>query len=110
MIDPGRLKTRLSIQAPVETGDGQGGVARSYVTLATVWAQVAPLAARAGAGGGVEADAEGATTKYRILLRSNFSLTLQHRLVDGARIYRIAAIRDRDDRRFIEIDAELRVE
>ena len=29
---------------------------------------------------------------------------------DGARIYRIAAIRDRDDRRFIEIDAELRVE
>jgi head-tail adaptor len=109
MIDPGRLKTRLSIEAPVETGDGQGGVVRSTTTLATVWAQVAPLAARA-AGGGVEADAEGATTKYRIILRSNFSLTLQHRLVDGARIYRITAIRDRDDRRFIEVDAELRVE
>jgi SPP1 family predicted phage head-tail adaptor len=109
MIDPGRLKTRLSIEAPVETGDGQGGVVRGTTTLATVWAAVTPLAARAGAGG-VEADAEGATTKYRIILRSNFSLTLQHRLVDGARIYRIAAIRDRDDRRFIEIDAELRVE
>jgi head-tail adaptor len=109
MIDPGRLKTRLVIQSPVEADDGQGGVLRSYTTLATVWAAVMPLAARA-AGGGVEADAEGAAIKVRILLRSNFSLTLQHRLVDGARIYRIAAIRDRDDRRFLEIDAELRVE
>jgi head-tail adaptor len=109
MIDPGKLKTRLQIQAPVETDDGLGGVTRSYTTLTTAWAQVAPLAARGG-GADVQADAEGATVKYRILLRSNFILTLQHRLVDGARIYRIAAIRDADDRRFIAIDAELRVE
>jgi head-tail adaptor len=109
MIDPGKLKTRLQIQAPVETDDGQGGVARSYTTLTTAWAQVTPVAAR-GDGAGVEADAEGATARYRIILRSNFSLTLQHRLVDGARIYRIAGIRDADDRRFIAIDAELRVE
>ena len=82
---------------------------RAYTTLATVWASVTPVPARA-AGGGVEADAEGAAVKYRIILRSNFSLTLQHRLVDGARIYRLTAFRDRDDRRFVEIDAELRVE
>jgi SPP1 family predicted phage head-tail adaptor len=109
MIDPGQLKTRLLIQAPDETDDGQGGVTRTFTTQATVWAQVAPLPVRA-AGSGVEADAEGAAVKYRIILRSNFSLTLQHRLVDGARIYRLTALRDRDDRRFIEIDAELRVE
>ena len=109
MIDPGRLRTRLQVQSPVETDDGQGGVARSYTTLTTVWAQVTPFSARGG-GADVQADAEGATVKYRILLRSNFILTLQHRLVDGARIYRIAAIRDADDRRFIAVDAELRVE
>lgn len=109
MIDPGRLKTRLQVQAPVETDDGQGGVVRSYTTLTTAWAQVTPIQAR-GAGADVEADAEGATVKYRILLRSNFALTLQHRLADGARIYRISAIRDADDRRFIAVDAELRVE
>ena len=109
MIDPGKLKTRLQIQTPVEADDGQGGLTRSYTTLTTAWAQVTPFSARGG-GAGVEADAEGATVKYRILLRSNFSLTLQHRLVDGARIYRIAAIRDADDRRFIAVDAELRVE
>ena len=109
MIDPGRLKTRLLIEAPVEADDGQGGVVRSYTTLATAWAAVAPLAAR-GESRGVEADAEGAVAKYRILLRSNFVLTLRHRLVDGARVYRIAAIRDADDRRFVAVDAELRVE
>jgi head-tail adaptor len=109
MIDPGQLKTRLQIQAPVETDDGQGGVARSFTTLTTAWAQVTPFSARGG-GGGVQADAEGATVKYRILLRSNFILSLQHRLVDGARIYRLTAIRDADDHRFIAVDAELRVE
>ena len=109
MIDPGKLKTRLQIQAPVEADDGQGGVTRSFATLTTAWAEVTPLFAR-GAGADVQADAEGATAKYRIVLRSNFVLTLQHRLADGARIYRIAAIRDAGDRRFIAVDAELRVE
>ena len=110
MIDLGKLKTRLLIQAPVETDDGQGGVARSYATLATVWAAVTPLRAPATQRGTLEADAEGAAARYRITMRSNFSLTLQHRLVEGARLYRIAAINESVDRRFLEIDAELRVE
>jgi head-tail adaptor len=109
MIDPGRLKTRLEIQAPVETDDGQGGVTRSFATLTTAWAEVTAVSSR-GNGADVQADAEGATVKYRIVLRSNFVLTLQHRLVDGARVYRIAAIRDAGDRRFVALDAELRVE
>lgn len=105
MIDPGQLKTRLVVQQPVETPDDQGGTVRSYTTFATVWAQVTPLGARRD----VDADADGATQSYRIVLRSNLSLTLQHRFSDGARIYRIVAIRERDDRRFIEIDADVRV-
>lgn len=105
MIDPGQLKTRLVIQQPVETPDDQGGVVRTWTTFATVWAQVKPLAARRD----VEADADGATQSYRIVLRSHLSLTLQHRFSDGTRIFRIVAIRDRDDRRFIEIDSEVRV-
>jgi SPP1 family predicted phage head-tail adaptor len=105
MIDPGQLKTRLVLQQPIETPDDQGGVTRTWSSYGNAWAQVTPLSAR----NGVEADADGATQAYRIVMRSNFSLTLQHRLVDGARIYAINAIRDRDDRRFIEIDAELRI-
>ena len=105
MIDPGQLKTRLVIQQPIDTPDDQGGVVRSWTTFATVWAQVTPLGARRD----VEADSDGATQGYRIVLRSNLSLTLQHRLGDGARIYRIVAIRESGDRRFIEIDADVRI-
>ena len=105
MIDPGQLKTRLVIQQPVETPDDQGGVVRTWSTFATVWAQVTPLASRRN----VEADADCVTQDYRIVLRSHLSLTLQHRFSDGARIYRIVAIREREDRRFIEIDADVRI-
>ncbi len=105
MIDPGQLKTRLTLQQPVETPDDQGGVTRTWSTFATVWAQVTALSAR----NTIEADSDGATQNYRIVMRGNFSLTLQHRLADGARVYTINAIRDRDDRRFLEIDAQLRI-
>jgi SPP1 family predicted phage head-tail adaptor len=105
MIDPGQLKTRLVVQQPVETPDDQGGVVRTWSTFATVWAQVTPRAARRD----IAADADGATQAYRIVLRSHLSLTLQHRFSDGARIYRIVAIREREDRHFIEIDADVRL-
>lgn len=105
MIDPGALKTRLTIEAPVELPDGQGGVTRSYTTFARAWAQVTQLAARHD----VIADAGGATVQARIVMRGNFVLTLQHRLTDGPRVYRITAIRQRDGGRFVEIDAELRI-
>ena len=105
MTDPGQLKARLVVQQPIETPDDQGGVVRNWTTFATVWAQVTPLAARRD----VEADADGVTQTYRIVLRSHLSLTLQHRFSDGARIYRIVAIREREDRRLIEIDADVRI-
>ena len=106
MIDPGALKTRLTLEAPVETDDGQGGVTRGYATFAKVWAQVAPLGARPN----VTADADGAAVRYRIVTRCGYVLTLQHRFVDGSRVYRILSFHPRDGGRFIEIEAELRVE
>jgi head-tail adaptor len=105
MIDAGQLKTRLVIEQPVETPDDQGGVSRTWTTFATVWAQVTPLPARRD----IEADADGATQRWRIVLRAGFSLTLQHRFRDGARVFRIVTLRDSADRRFIEIEAETRV-
>lgn len=106
MIDPGQLRTRLVLQQPVETPDDQGGVVRDWSAFATVWAQVTPLAARRG----IEADSDGASRRYRIVLRNNFSITLQHRFVEGARIYRIVTIRDSEDRRTLEIEAEVRMD
>ena len=47
MTQPGELDRRLTLEAPVETDDGAGGVTRSYQTVTTLWAAVAPVSARA---------------------------------------------------------------
>ncbi|WP_322516456.1 head-tail adaptor protein [Rhodopseudomonas palustris] len=105
MIDPGRLNTRLTLQAPVESDDGQGGVVRSYAPQAVVWARVVQHAAREG----VDADADRAMLRVAITLRGGVALTRAHRLIDGARIYRIVSWRKRDAGTWLEIDAETRL-
>jgi SPP1 family predicted phage head-tail adaptor len=105
MTDPGQLNRRLTLEAPVEADDGAGGVARGFTAVATLWAQVTPVAAR----GEVVADALGATITHRIALRYSPDITLRHRLRDGARIYRIVAMRERH-RRFLDLDAEERTD
>lgn len=105
MTDPGKLNRRLTLEAPVEIVDGSGGVTRSYVVVATLWASVEPAAAH----GDVVAAALGATITHRIRMRSNPDVTLRHRLRDGARIFRIVTMRERD-RRFLDIDAEERTD
>ncbi len=105
MRNPGRMKTRLVIEAPVESDDGQGGVVRSHVPVTTVWAAVMPDSVQHG----LEADSDGAAVRLRIVLRSGHGLTLRHRLNDAGRIYRIDALSDSADRRFTEIHASYRV-
>lgn len=103
MIDPGLLRSRLAVEAPMETDDGAGGVSRSYETIATVWAEVTPVsAARA-----IEAERTGARVTHRIAIRYFGGITTKHRLRDGDRLFRIVSLRDRDGRkRFLSIEAE----
>jgi len=105
MIDPGLLTTRLTLLAPSESDDGQGGVLRSFVPQQIVWAWVAPLVTRERD----EADAQVAELRVRIVIRAGVALTLQHRLGDGARVYRIKGWREIEQRRFLAVDAELRL-
>ena len=105
MIDPGALDRRLVLEAPTETADGAGGVVRMYQSLATLWASVEPVAAR----GELVAAQLGATVTHRIVVRYRTDITTRHRLRDGARLFRIVAIRERG-KRFLEIQAEERVE
>ena len=104
MTAPGDLSRRLLLEAPVETGDGAGGVTRLYDVVTVLWAQVLPLSAVAG----VTADNPGGTVRYRIVIRAHADITTRHRFQDGARIYRILAARPSADRRFIEIEVEER--
>ncbi|MFZ5690670.1 MAG: phage head closure protein [Pseudomonadota bacterium] len=103
MSNPGLLRHRLVLEAPVESADGAGGVVRSYSTAATLWAEVTQVsAARA-----LEAERLGARITHRIAIRFSDDITTTHRFRDGARIFRIVSLRDRDGRkRFLTIEAE----
>lgn len=104
MTEIGDLNRRLVLEAPVETADGEGGVTRSYATVTTLWAQVVPQGARSD----VAADSLGAALGTRIVIRNRSDVTTRHRFQDGAAIYRVIAVRPSADRRFLEIDAEIR--
>jgi SPP1 family predicted phage head-tail adaptor len=104
MTGAGHLNRRLTLEAPTETDDGSGGVARDYTAAASLWAQLVPLSAGADA----EADSLGGTLRYRIVVRAGPDITTRHRLRDGALIFRILAARPSADRRFIEIEAQAR--
>lgn len=104
MTGPGHLNRRLVLQAPSEADDGQGGVTRGYTTVTALWAQVVLLGARSE----VAAESLGASLRARIVIRARSDVTTRHRFQDGARIYRVIAVRDSANRRFLEIDAEER--
>lgn len=104
MTGAGELDRRLTLQAPIETDDGEGGVALSYTDVCALWAKVTPLAARAD----VAADSLGAVVRYRIVTRARGDITTRHQLQGGAVTYRVIAVRLSADRRFVEIDAEER--
>ncbi|MBI1204004.1 MAG: phage head closure protein [Rhodopseudomonas sp.] len=100
----GDLNRRLVLQAPVDSDDGEGGYTRTYDVVATLWGQVTPLSARPDdSAGGL-----GAVLRFRIVLRARDDIGTRHRLLDGAHIYRVVAVRPSADRRFTEIDAEER--
>ena len=103
MSNPGLLSRRLTLEVPVETADGAGGVTRSFEAVATLWAQVTEVsAARA-----LEADRAGARISHRIVIRFADDITTRHRLRDGDRVFRIVALRNADGRRrFLQIEAE----
>jgi SPP1 family predicted phage head-tail adaptor len=104
LTGPGDLNRRLVLQAPSETDDGAGGVIRSYTSVTTLWAKVAPQAM----GGDVSTDSLGALLRYRIVIRRRDDVTVRYRFQEGGAIYRIVAARESADRRFLEIDAEVR--
>ena len=105
MTDPGKLNRRLTLEAPAENADGSGGVTRSHEAIATLWASVEPVSARAN----VAADALGANVTHRIRIRYSADITLRHRFREGETILRIVTIRERD-KRFLDIDAEQRTD
>ena len=92
-LDPGALDARLVLDQAVERPDGQGGVAVSFSALATLWARIEPVAAKAQEAAG----AVPVTVTHRIWLRRRDGLSGGMRLRKGARLFTIRAARDPDE-------------
>ena len=93
IIDPGALSARLTLEQPVETPDGQGGVERGFSALATLWALIEPVVARADEAAGTLP----VTVTHRIWLRRRGDLAGGMRLRKGARLFAIRTFRDPDE-------------
>lgn len=99
----GRLRHRLTIEAPVETSDGGGGRSTGWSTVATVWGHVSALSGNER----LRAMQLESRVSHRIVIRHRAEVTARHRIRFGARLFNIRAVIDRDQtRRFLEVLAE----
>lgn len=90
----GELRFRLTIEAPAETDDGEGGVTRAWNAVGGVWAAVEPLSAD-------EKVVTGRATpiyRYRVTLRHRGDLSPANRFRLGDRILAIRTVRDPGER------------
>lgn len=99
----GGLRSRVTLQAPVDVVDDNGGVSRSYASIGDVWAEILPESV---VGRLVEdrfiADRmeEGVTHVIRIRWRDG--VDAQMRFALGARVFVVHALLDPNERkRFI---------
>jgi SPP1 family predicted phage head-tail adaptor len=97
------MRRRLVLEAPTESADGAGGVTRSFAAVATLWATLEPVAARAE----VTAERSGQAITHRITIRRRMDVTAAHRFTEDARLFEIRGIVDADEAgRYLIIEAE----
>lgn len=91
MSDPGRLRYRFDLEAPVDVDDGAGGVERTYALIGRLWAAMTPLSLTQQVSDG----ARESRATHRLRLREGMAVSLDHRLRLGAdRLFRVLAHRD----------------
>ena len=97
------LRSRLTLEAPVDVPDDTGGVSRSYAAAGNVWGQILPAK---GIDRFVGERMEESIT-HAIRLRFQPGLTAAMRLRLGARVFLIHGVEDIDEhRRFVMCQCE----
>ena len=92
-IDPGALRTELSLQQASLTADGLGGHAESWGEVATVFALVEPVSAASRFG----ADQTVETVTHKITVRFRNDLNSGMRFARGGRVFEIVSALDPDE-------------
>jgi SPP1 family predicted phage head-tail adaptor len=92
-IDPGRLRHRLMLRAPIETPDGSGGFSIAWQDQFECWASIRPL---------VESTLELAGNRdvgvsHEIIVRKRTGIIPGARFALGARVFDILGAFDPDE-------------
>jgi SPP1 family predicted phage head-tail adaptor len=90
----GELRLRLTLEAPVEADDGEGGVTRTWNAVTDLWAALTPLAMDEK----TITDRETPLLKYRVTIRHRDDVSEANRFRLGSRTLVIRAVRDPDER------------
>lgn len=92
-VDPGALRSELSLQACTTTPDGLGGHTESWTEIATVFARIEPVSAASFFG----PDQTLETVTHRITLRGRSGVAAGMRFAKQGRIFDIVTVHDPDD-------------
>lgn len=94
LVDPGELATRLMLERPVRSPDGQGGAEVSFEAVTMLSGRIEPVS--------VGLEEEGAQRRaiasHRILIRFRSDVAAGMRLVKQDRIFAIRGVIDADGR------------
>jgi SPP1 family predicted phage head-tail adaptor len=90
----GLLRHRVSLQASAETRGSDGEITRTWVTVTTVWASVAPTGGKEY----VSEDMLKAAASHLITTRYRPGLDTSMRVLFGTRVFNIESIVNKDER------------
>ena len=91
------LNRRLVLEAPSRESDGAGGYRVAWTTLGELWADVVARSGREAGTAGVSVSRMGYAISVRAApIGSTARPEPQQRFRDGARVYRIEAVAERD--------------
>ena len=90
-----RLRHRIRLEQPIVTPTEGGAAQITWLPIATVWAEVVPLAGREL----VAFDQRQGRLSHRVSLRYRSDITAAHRVVLGTRILDIRSVFTPDERR-----------
>ena len=99
-IGAGALTRRIQVQRPSTTKDRLGGPCRTWLDVATVWADIQPLSGReAVIAGRISAQLTHQITVRHQRLFDNPQQVAQMRVIYKARVFNIHSALDEDERR-----------
>lgn len=99
----GALRKRLALQSETLASDGNGGLAASWTTVASVWAEIMPISNKQV----VSVSGVNGRITHKIIIRYRADVKTGMRFVQGSRIFTIRLVSTSDEvNRWLEIMAE----